>query len=104
MARSDYKSFETNDLHMNALSSDEAEVATLLPADAKNASSVASRVYRSRYISIASVVLACIGVTLLVSFSNGSSSKATVSKGSSVADMHTFESIKAGEEPGGSDQ
>jgi hypothetical protein len=94
MSRPDYKSFESNDLHMSNLSSDEAEVVTLLATDAKDVTESTARGNRKRFISIVSVVLAIVGVSLLVSFSNGPTQKGTSAK--VVADMHTFESISAG--------
>ena len=94
MARPDYKSIEANGAPMNTLSTDEAESASLLPVEAQNASDTRLRGNRNRLISLVSVVLAIVGVSLLVSFSNGSNSKTTSAK--VVADMHTFESISSG--------
>jgi hypothetical protein len=79
---------------MSNLSSDEAEVVTLLATDAKDVTESTARGNRKRFISIVSVVLAIVGVSLLVSFSNGPTQKGTSAK--VVADMHTFESISAG--------
>jgi hypothetical protein len=94
MSRPNYQSFEAADLDMSPYSADEADA--LLPIVTKKATAINFRSDRKRIISVVAIVLAIVGVTLLVSFSSGSSTKYTAVRGTKANDMHSFESISTG--------